>query len=208
MSKKILLSCYEVPGYGGASTASYKLFSIMQRQGLDISYLNLIDAEDAVFFRYMFRENYGNPKALLNVHNCVLDDPLFSSQPGLENLINTLRPDILVNIGYIAALLMKRAAPQKRSIFITSGCQQAKAYIAAKKAKDVISLIESLQRLKGVPVVMHRREIESIEGSDLVITHSDMIKFLIQKFSPVSQVGKIYSHVIWFAEWIYEDGLD
>ena len=30
MKRKALIGCYEIPGYGGASTSSYKLFEIMQ----------------------------------------------------------------------------------------------------------------------------------------------------------------------------------
>ncbi|HLE25580.1 MAG TPA: glycosyltransferase [Thermodesulfobacteriota bacterium] len=208
MAKKILLGCYEVPGYGGASTSSYNLFEMMQNDGLDVCYLNLIDEQDVDYYRYVFGENFGNPKSMTNVYNCVLKGSWHHPHPELNNLINYLSPDILVGKGYIAAFLMKRAAPKKRNIFITSGCQQVRDYIAKKKAKDVISLGEIIKHAKHLPVLLPGYEIDAIRISDLIVTHSDMTMFLFEYFFPPSQIAKIYTDVIWSAEWIYKDALD
>lgn len=206
MAKSVLLGCYEVPGYGGANTASYKLFEMMRKDGLDVFYLNLIEEQDADYFRYVFDENFGNPKCLDNVYNCILNGPLFYPHPELVDLINDLSLDTLVGIGHIAALLMKRAAPEKRLIFLTTGCEQVQNYIVRKKTKDIIALSEFIQP-KGTPLLFRAREKEAVEISDLIITHSDITKFLYQYFFPF-QLGKIYSDVIWFAEWIYKDALN
>jgi glycosyltransferase involved in cell wall biosynthesis len=177
----------------------------MRKDGLDVHYLNIIDEEDADFFRYMFGENFGNPKLLNNVYNCVLKGPLFTPHPELETLISDLSPDTLLGIGYIAAYLLKQAAPQKPLIFLTTGCEQAKKFIATKG--DAFSLYEYIRGAKGPPLVFHKLEKETVALSDLVITHSDTIMFLYQYFFP-SHSGKIYPDVIWFAEWIYKEALD
>ena len=208
MAKKILLGCYEVPGYGGASTAGYKLFEMMQSDGLAVSYLNLIDEQDVDYYRYVFGEYFGNPKSMANVYNCVLKGQVYDPHPELDNTINDLSPDILVGIGYLAAFLMKRAAPKKHMIFITSGCQQAKDYIDRNRAKDFISLSDNIKHAKGIPVLFPSLELDALRNSDFIITHSDMTMFLFQHFFPPSQVEKIYTDVIWFAEWIYKDALD
>ncbi|HZX13067.1 MAG TPA: glycosyltransferase [Thermodesulfobacteriota bacterium] len=205
MGIRILLGCYEVPGYGGANTASYKLFEIMQSDGLNVSYINLINEKEADYFRYAFGENCGNPKCLDNVYNCVLKGPLFHPHPELADLIDKLSPDILLGIDYLGALLIKRAAPKKRSIFFTAGCEQVRHY--AILGKDAIGLGEFIAQTKGVPILLHRFEKETVEISDFILTHSDMIKVFYQYFFP-SQNGKIYSDVMWFAEWIYKDALD
>ncbi len=213
MGKKILFGCYEVPGYGGASTASYRLFEIMQKDGLDVSYLNLIEEQDVDYYRYVFGENFGNPKRLANVYNCVLNEPLFDPHHELSVRISGLSPDIFLGIGYIAALLLKRAAPEKRLIFFTTGCEQAKNNIATNRfdrltsEKDAITLSEFIHRVKGSPTLFHKLEKITVELSDLIITHSDMIKFLYRYFFPYES-GKIHSDVIWFTEWIYRDALD
>jgi glycosyltransferase involved in cell wall biosynthesis len=205
MGKKTLLGCYEVPGYGGASTAGYILFELMRKDGLDVHYLNIIHEEDVDFFRYMFGENFGNPKLLHNVYNCVLKRPLFTVHPELDSFISDLSPDSLLGIGYITAYLLKQACPQKRLIFLTTGCEQAKKCIGRKG--DAFSLNEYIRGAKGPPVGFHEREKETVALSDLVITHSDMVLFLYNYFFPYQQ-GKIYSDVIWFAEWIYKEALD
>ena len=132
MTKKILLGCYEVPGYGGANTACHNLFQLMQADGLDVTYLNLIDDQDADYFKYVFGENFGNPKCLAGVCNCVLNGPLFHPHSELTDIINTLSPGLLIGVDYIAALLMKKAAPQLPLIFLTSGCEQAQYLISIK----------------------------------------------------------------------------
>jgi glycosyltransferase involved in cell wall biosynthesis len=206
--KRIILGCYEVPGYGGASTASYKLFEIMQDDGFDVFYLNLIGEHDADYFRYVFGENLGNPKGLPNVYNCSVNGPDYTPHQELVDLVNDISPDILVGIGWIAALLMKRAAPEKRSIFITSGCQRVKDNIPIGKVKDFISLNESIQRSNNKSALFHSFfEKEAAKISNLIVTHSNMIRFLYQHLFP-SYFEKVYTDVIWFAEWIHKDALN
>ena len=153
MSKRILLGCLEPPGYGGAGTSAYKLFEMMQDDGFDVCYLSLIEEQDEDYYRYVYGENFENTKCLANVYDCVLSGPLFYPHPRLTDLINDLSPDVLIGIGYIAALLMKQAAPEKHSIFLTSGCQRVKDYMTVGKVKDFISLSESIQRSKHKPVL-------------------------------------------------------
>jgi hypothetical protein len=47
--KRLMLCCYEVPGYGGASTAGYDLFQRMLSDGIDAQFVNLIDPRDRDF---------------------------------------------------------------------------------------------------------------------------------------------------------------
>ena len=129
MKKKILLGCFEVPGWGGASTSTYKLFEMMQADGIEVDCVNLIALEDSDFFRRLFGDSVGNPKRLSGVWNCFLKAPTYNGHPELEDLIQGVSPDIMVSVGWIAALLMKRAAPDRNLIYVTSGCDQMKAYI-------------------------------------------------------------------------------
>ena len=207
MVKKILLGCFEVPGFGGASTASYKLFELMRSDGLDVTYLNIIAENDVDYLKYVFGENFGNPKGLQNVYNYLQNVPYNHLNPELSSFINKVSPDIIVGVGWIAALLMKRAAPKKNLIYITTGCEQIKAYIKRKQMRDFISFYDYARKSKNRPGLSSRQEYEAVNISNFVITHSNSNLFLYQYFFH-SQVGKIYNHVIWFAEWIYEDALD
>ncbi len=211
MRKKILLGCYKVPGYGGASTASYTLFHMMQGQGLDVSYMNLILREDVEYFRDAFGDSFGNPRSLAEVQNCVLNGPLFYPHAELADLIHDISPGIVLATGWIAALLMKRAAPEKRVIFITSGCQQMKDLIEEGTARDFVSLDGSIRRPISQPLFRSEPEWSKLEReavliSDQIITHSDIVRSLFRDFFP-SQIGKIHSEVVWFAEWIYHNAL-
>lgn len=207
MGIKILLGCYEIPGWGGASTSSYNLFRRMQRDGLDVHYLNIVDEQDADFFFYAYGDDYGNPKRLDNVHNCVLDERLFAAHPHLASLVSQLSPDLLLGSGFIAALLMKQAAPERRLVFLTAGCNQVKQYLISRKRWGTFTLSEFRQHVKPGYTFFHVREKEAVEICDFIITHSYMIKDLIQWLFPHCS-GKVYSNVVWKAECIVQGALD
>jgi glycosyltransferase involved in cell wall biosynthesis len=207
MQKRILLGCYEIPGYGGASTATYKLFESMQNDGLDVCLLNIIAKEDEDYFRSVFGNSFGNPKSLNQVYNCTLKDSLFSPHPELDQIIHELSPDINVGIDFIAALLMKRAAPSEDLIYLTAGCDQVKRYIMNGTKRDLLRLTKLIEQKKITLTHFSIYENEAVEISDFIITHSEIMKFLFKFFYP-SHVEKICSDVVWFAEWIYKDAFE
>jgi len=63
----------------------------MQNDGLEVSYLNLIDEEDAPYFLYRYGELWGIPAARerLELH---FDEPLFAPHPGLARAIEVADP--------------------------------------------------------------------------------------------------------------------
>jgi hypothetical protein len=206
MKRKILIGCFEVPGWGGASTSSYKLFETLQSGGLEVNYVNLIALEDGDFFRGLFGDRVGNPKQLSEVWNCFLKEPTYNRHSELEDLIHKLAPDIMVAVGWIAALLLKRAAPRKNLIYLTSGCDQMKAYVE-KYATDFLSLARQNGNSEIRPLAPSLLEKEAVSIADYIIAHSDMNLFLYRYFFS-SFTGKIYPRVIWFGEWIYRDALE
>ena len=62
MRRKILIGCYSIPGCGGANTSGYKLFEMMQNDGHEAHYVNIISEEDSDYFKYVFGAWFGNPK--------------------------------------------------------------------------------------------------------------------------------------------------
>ncbi len=206
-NKRILIGCYEVPGYGGISTASYKLFAMLAADGFDIHYINIINEADADYFRLAYGDWAGNPKKLVNVHRCILDRPLFQqAHGGLASLIAGINPDLMVGMGYIAALLMKQAERNRNLIFFTSGSKQAQSFIT-QTGIDLIELSAMVHHSCPAPARLHRREEEAVVLSDLLVTHSQITQELYRYYYPRQQ-GKIYDRVIDYAEWIYRDALD
>lgn len=207
MMPKMVFGCYEVPGYGGASSSAYNLFHSLQKDAFDIAYINLIDQRDSDFYRYMYGENYGNPRSLNAVFNCHLQSPVYFEHPELTDLISTLKPDLMVGFGFIGALLMKRALPETKIIFFTTGCQQMKEVLVRNKARDYISHKNQLMHPQRRPDVLCTEERDAVAIADLIVTHSDSTLFLYRKYFPFYE-GKIYSEPIWFAEWIYGEAFE
>jgi glycosyltransferase involved in cell wall biosynthesis len=210
MEKRILFGCYEIPGYGGAATATYQLFRRMQEDNFDVHYLNLIDEQDAAYFAYAFGPRYGNPLSLDHVYNCVLEAPLYSPHSELSELIKDISPDLMIGVDFIAALLMKRASPKTILIFMTAGCQQIKDAVTGRIVTDLISHQEQIAQKIAQPTRLPRRpcrqEVEAADTSDFILTHSDVTLSLFQYFYPYIS-GKIHPRPIWFAEWIYGEAL-
>jgi glycosyltransferase involved in cell wall biosynthesis len=205
--RRVLIGCYEVPGYGGASTASYGLVEALRASGVTATFVNLVDEQDADFFRLVFGPAYGNPRGLDGVRNCVLCAPLYDPHPELTLLIDELDPDVVIGVGYIAALLLKRAAPRRTTIYLTSGCQQLKDAITRGRAADYLEIRREIDRGIRRPHVTCAQEREAVEIADLVVVHSDMTRRLCEYYFP-HYAGKIFGDVLWFARWIHADAAD
>jgi len=206
LNKRILIGCFEVPGWGGASSASYALFEAMRADGLNVHLINIIAEHDVGYFEFIFGERIGNPKGFLDVHNCFLKGPNYHHHPELTDLINGVAPDIVLAIGWIAALLMKRSAPKKNLLFMTTGCEQLKAFIEKKWASSFVSFYDYVRKSRNHLGTASPLEKEAVALSDFVITHSDMTLFLYQYFFR-SQIGKICSEVIWLSDCIYNEAI-
>lgn len=205
--KKVLIASYEVPGWSGASTSAYNLFRRMQAQGLDVCYVNIIDNLDQEFFRWVYGSCFGNPRLLDNVHNCILDEWLFSPHPGLDELIRTLSPDIMIGIDYIAALLLKTSAPTRPLVFLVASLNQVTSYLARQVRPSAFTLEKYLDRARRAHGICHLKEAEAIYVADLIVTNSELIRNLIVQVFP-SANGRVLPDVIWGADWIIQDAQD
>lgn len=197
---RIAFCCFEVPGWGGLTTATYRLFETMLADGLDVHYLNLILEEDLPRFRRIFGSRCENPRALPNVHFCHLRAALHEPHPEIAELIDAVAPDRMVGVGNIAAYLMKRACPARELVFLTAGCMQV---------STVVPITEQWAAMSGSapPAPEDWKEREAMAMSDLVLTHSQLIRDLYLRFYP-DHAKKIHSTVISFAEWIAQDAAE
>lgn len=201
--RSVLLACYEVPGWGGAATASYRLLQCLRERGLDTSYLTLVDPEDADFFRLLFGPDAANPLGLDGVHPVLLNERLAAPQPELSRLVRDLDPDVMLAVGDAAALLLARAAPERPLVFLAAGFRQMDHGIRRRNVRD---LKEQMARIRrgGVPPIIHPSEAEAVERATLVVTHAPPVLEMARAFFPGYE-GKIHPRVVWYAEWIHAD---
>ena len=197
---RIAFGCFEVPGWGGLTTATYRLFETMLADGLDVHYVNLILEEERPRFQRMLGPDCENPRALPNVHSCYLRAALHEPHPEIAALLDSLVPQRIVGVGDIACYLMKRASPERELAFLTAGCMQV---------DTVVPVTHQLATMNGSarPATPDWKELQAVEMSDLVLTHSPLIQELYRRFYP-DQAKKIHPAVFWFAEWIAQDAAD
>jgi glycosyltransferase involved in cell wall biosynthesis len=201
MPARFLFGGTEVPSLGGASTALYDLFRRLQEDERRVNLVNLLEEQDLAFFQHTFGDLLGNPQRLPGVATCWLTDDLEAPQPTLAQHIDALDPDVLVGVGYLAAMLFKRAAPSRPTILVTASCQQAQDYIASGGARDAVELAQVLAEPGTPPRLVHRGEEAAVALCDLVVTHSPLTLSLMERFFP-RHLGKIYPEAFSFAEWI------
>lgn len=207
MTRKILLASYEVPGYGGASTASYRLLDFLRASGYPTSFVNLIDEQDAEFFRYVFGPSVGNPRSLENVHNCELAGRLYGPHPELTRLVDEIQPDVMIGAGFIAALLLARAAPSGPLVFLTTGCQQLKNAIMRKRVSSYLDVKKEIERGIRRPDITSPEERSAMDAASLVVVHSEMTRDLYGYYFP-HHTGRIAPETLSFARWIHADALE
>ena len=197
---RIAFGCFEVPGWGGLTTATYRLFETMLADGLDVHYVNLILEEELPRFQRILGPGCENPRELPNVHSCYLRAALHEPHPEIASLIDAVSPDTLVGVGSIASFLMKRSSPEQELVFLTSGCMQV---------NRVVPLTEQIGAMKGSarPATPDWKELEAVGMADLVLTHSPVVQDLFRRFYP-DQARKIHPTVFWFAEWVAQDAAE
>jgi glycosyltransferase involved in cell wall biosynthesis len=204
MGRRLLIGCYEVPGWGGAATRAYLLFQRMQRDGWDVAYVNLVGAEDEGFLRGLFGAALGNPQALAGVHTCIVDDVRSPLQPTLTDLVGRIAPDLLLGVGFIAALLMKWAAAHLPLIFLTAGSRRIQHLIEAGAVKDFMGFQRSVHAGVSFPLPPDDRERTAAALSDLIIVHSPQVRLAFEYFVP-EHAGKIYANTISVADLRYDE---
>lgn len=201
MSERFTLVCYENPGHGGASTATYALFEMLQRRGLPVSYICLIDALDRAFYTEHWDTELGNPRNLPNVTTVFLENPTFSRQSELAALLEDESRGTIVAVGFVAAAII--LAIGRPYVYISAGCDQVKRLIMAKEFPDARSVRRALELRRSVPL-LSPREAEVIEHANYIITHSEDMLFFLQSLFP-AEADRMHPAQVSFAEWIAWD---
>ncbi|MFC2054354.1 hypothetical protein ACFLV7_08690 [Chloroflexota bacterium] len=199
---RLLISCYEPKGYGGAATIAYEMCRAFQQMGVEAGYLNIISDFDADYFRFKYGANFANPEKLGNVFTSFVDSEQYSTpQLAVISGVAKFKPDVILACGYIAALALKISVPEIPLVYLTTGCKQAQIYLQKDEDLDAISLYSDLLNLDWPPKIYDHDEKQASELADLIITHSDQTKQFYHAF--FSQVeGKIHNRVFWLAHGI------
>ena len=204
MSATFLLACYEVPGWGGASTFLYTLYERMQHDGFRVEYLNLVKDLDEPYLRKTFGPQFGNPAELDAVRTCIMDSPLWRVHPNIVEAIRAAQPDLVVVCGFIAAWLMKRAAPGIPIAFITSGCSQIKQLMRRGAIDDFMDFERRIARGITFEAAQGDQERGAVQTSDLIIVHSPIVRRAFEHFFP-AYMGKVYADLISIADCVYAE---
>lgn len=184
MGRRILVACYEVPGWGGASTRAYLLFERLQRDGWDVAFLNLVRRSQETLLRALFGDEFGNPRALPNVHTHILSEPARKQRRALAKFVRTLAPQEMIVFGVIATNLLRAAARELPLVFMTIGSPRVEHLIETGAVKDFLDFEVFAGRGLAFPPPDVDRERQALEASDRVIVHSPLVRFVFDYCFP------------------------
>jgi glycosyltransferase involved in cell wall biosynthesis len=201
---RFLLACFETPGWGGAGTFTYTLFERMQRDGFDVSLINLVDAGDAPMLRDAFGPSFGNPSALDGVETCILERPLFRAHDDFGDRIRSVRLDLMVVCGFVGAWLMKHAAPELPMALFTSGAWQVKRLLREGAITDFVEFQRHIERGVTFALPKSDKELRAVILSDLIFLHSPLVRTAFEHFYP-TLMGKVYANLISIADCVYAE---
>lgn len=204
MTKRILLGGCDIPGWGGAATRQYQLFERMQRDGFDVGSVSLVRKAEEMFFRRVWGERFWNPQSLLNVHACILEEPLWQPHRRLAEVIESLAPDLLVGFGAIATVVMKLAVPRLPIVLMTIGSHQVQLLIEMGLVRDFVDFYQQATRGVRFPVQRESPEQRAVPVADRILVHSPIVQFALAHVFPDS-VAKTAARPISFADLIYSD---
>lgn len=203
---RIVIAVYEVPGWGGAATTRYDLFARMQREGMDVAFVNLVHAADAMFFQRTFGPTFGNPAQLADVHTHVLELPLWRPHAPLTATIDALQGDLLVGVGFVATRLLRLACPTLPLAMLTTGSRRLKTLIADGTVRDFVSFRRNALRGVRYRAPLDNPEAGAEAAADLIIPHAPPARFALEYFARL-QKPKLYPRDLSMADVVYEEAL-
>jgi glycosyltransferase involved in cell wall biosynthesis len=204
MSTRILIAGFEIPTEGGSATNGYTLFAKMKRDGLDACYLNLVERTLLPYYEWSGGRRFGNPERLTDVHNCVVDTPLFRAHPTLTETIARIAPTIVLARGYIAALLIKLAAPPLPVVLFTAGSRQTEFLIEHGRIAHAVDLDAAVPRSVRLPATAPGREGTAFDAVDLIVAGSELSRDAIRRLFHPDRAYKVHEAPLWSAEWVVE----
>jgi glycosyltransferase involved in cell wall biosynthesis len=192
----------DAPGWGGAATTAYVQFERRQREGADAHYVNLVLDADAAMLQQRFGPHFGNPRRLANVHTCRLVDPWWRPLEGLSRLVDAVRPDLIVAHGFIAAGLLRMAAPGVPLVFLTTGSRQVKRLVVEGAVRDFADFARLVARGVTFDLPPKDQERQAVAGSDLIVLHTPHVRLAFEHFFP-AYMGRVYERLISVADLVY-----
>lgn len=202
MIRRVLISAFEIPGFGGASTVAYALFAKMQRDGHDVCYANLVQPDDVPFYRRLFGERYANPASLADVHEARLPGFLFGRQDVVPQLVASLAPDVVLTVGTIATVVIGATSPKAPLVQFVGGWPQTSEVSVHRPLLDGASLPDRPLCSARRPTIYRREEAGSFAMSDLAIACTPLVKALYERVLPPSLSSRFYEEPLTTAEWI------
>lgn len=201
MKPKLLLVCNQVPNYGGANTTFYVLFETLQKLGLDVHYLNIIEHDRLKFYQETFGNGLGNPERLPNVHNFLLYNEY--SLSNLKELVDLVKPNLIICKNFLAPYLLKSQVPDVETWYLPSSCSQIRNGIYEGIIRSEVEALEKSKSNGNSIPKSWPPEIRAVESADKIICHTKTTWFWFNHFYPEHK-HKISGYILWSAPLVHQ----
>lgn len=200
--KKILLLGCDVPGWGGAATVRHLMLERMQRHEVPVASLTLLlDLEEA-YCRFVMGENFLDPVGLPDVHLARMESEARGAHPDVAARIQAIAPDLILAFGLLAAHVALRTAPGIPVVLMTMGSQRLQELVEEGVVRDFLDFERAVGRGTRFEVPADGLELEALQGVDLVLVHSPLVRSCFEQFYP-EKMGKVLDPTLSVADLVY-----
>lgn len=190
MKRKILLLGCDVPGWGGAATVRHLMLERMQGDGMSVASLTLLLDMEEAYCRYVIGESFLDPRGLPDVHLARMESEVQGAHPDVEARIRTVRPDLILAFGLVAAHVALRSAPGVPVVLMTMGCHRLQELIEEGVVRDFLHFEREMARGTRFEIRPDALEPQAIQGAELVLVHSPLVRSTFESFYP-GKMGKV-----------------
>lgn len=204
MKRRVLLSVYEAPGFGGSSTACYALHSKLLRDGVDSHLVLCIGRWEVPYYRWAFGEAFANPRSLDNVYLSLLEEGRDRYEEDLDRSFRAIAPDVVLCQGHVAARSMVVVAGDVPVVFYLGGIPQTTA-LGTYRPGEVVEAIRRHRASARKPDLIVDGEAQALVLSRLTVPCSDLVAEACRALLPDWLSRHLFSRSLTSAEWIVEE---
>lgn len=179
MSKLILISSTQYPGYGGAATNAYALIKYLRDQKFDVMGIFFEDNNSI----NVDPDNIGHVFRMSKIPFEKRDQKEILKYRQMIQKEIKQEPAVMLCKNYMAPIFCKALFPESKNIYLLSGITHFSFFFPKLSAQDFLKSTE--------PIPVLWPEVNCIESSDLVVTNSALSLKIFRKIYP-QFLHKIY----------------
>jgi glycosyltransferase involved in cell wall biosynthesis len=191
MRRRVVFGSFGPPGWEDANSWAYNLFEELRGGPFELTFVELLTAADACYFRFLQGDDFHDPRRLGSILRCSIEEPVGGEQPALGDLLRSLAPDLIVAWGSEAARLLRRALPDTPLVLAVADCDPIERLIEERVVRDWMAFQAAAECGVAFWAGRDDADLDTFLAADLVVPVSALACAAFEHL-PSSGSGRIY----------------